>query len=297
MHAHRINIIGCASSHKRLLRTPESRLAVPISPLPEDLQDSNFLHVEASDPSKTITVVDGTLSLPSWSLAKPIRPIPEDHKNLELQVEVLNPSKTITTPVGISSLPTELIRHILLLLHFKDLSYCVLACKTFWHVAQNCVDIQCLFELYAQGFTETSTLNWVDVSSKMYSLRRLASMWQSDFRLNPVFEETVAVNIVDHSLDMQSVKCGLWWIYADSRLFIRGCDTNTKPPQTWPEQSLVLPADMSFYTRCQLSSTLFRTLLSHRRTAPFMIKTLTSFRWHFARLHHNVHTQILHAFS
>lgn len=195
------------------------------------LQDSNFLHIEASDSSKTITVVDGSLSLPRSSLAKPIRPLLEDHENLELQVEVSSPSATITTPVGIFSLPAELLCHILLLLPFRDLSYCALACKTFWHVAQNCADIQCLFELHAQGFTETPTLDWVDVSSKMYSFKRLASIWRSDFHLNPVFEEIVAVNDSD-SLDMQSVKCGVWWMYAGHRLFIRGCDTNTKPPQT-----------------------------------------------------------------
>ncbi|KAG1811711.1 uncharacterized protein BJ212DRAFT_1372610 [Suillus subaureus] len=266
IHAHRI--MGCASSYQRLLRTPGSRLAVPICPLPEDLQDSNFLHVEASDSSKTITVVDGTFSLPRSSLAKPIRPLPEEYTNSELQVEVLDPSKTIPTSVGIFSLPAELICHILLLLHFKDLSCCVLvrssvwlygsygptfglrqACKTFWHVAQNFADIQCLFELYAQGFTETPNSDWVDVSSKMYSPKRLASMWRSDFHLNPIFEVTVAVDISDDSLDMQSVKCGLWWMYADCGLFIRGCDTNTKPTQMCLKQRYTLLADMPSHTR------------------------------------------------
>jgi hypothetical protein len=68
-------------------------------------------------------------------------------------------------------------------------------------------------------------------------------MWQSDFHLNLVYEEIVAVNDSD-SLDMQSVKCGVWWMYAGHRLFIRWCDTNTKPPQTWLEQSLL--ASMSW---------------------------------------------------
>lgn len=229
--------MGCASSLQRPLKT------LSIRPLPEDLQDSNLLHLEASDTSKTITVVDGSLLLPiESSLEKPVQPLLEHHEKSELQVEVSNPSTTIITQVGIFSLPAELLCHILLLLHFKDLSHCALACKTFWHVAQNCADIQCLFELHAQGFTEAPTLDWVDVSSKMYPLKRLASMWQSDFHLNLDFEEIVAVNDSD-SLDMQSVKCGVWWMYAGHRLFIRWCDTNTKPPQTWLEQSLT--ANMS----------------------------------------------------
>jgi hypothetical protein len=58
--------------------------------------------------------------------------LPEDHENSELQVEVLDPSKTTTTPVGIFSLPAELICHILLLLHFKDLSCCVLVRSSAW---------------------------------------------------------------------------------------------------------------------------------------------------------------------
>ncbi|KAG1759169.1 hypothetical protein EDD22DRAFT_907531 [Suillus occidentalis] len=229
--------MGCASSLQRPLKT------LSIRPLPEDLQDSNFLHLEASDTSKTIIVVDGSLSLPIESiLEKPVQPLLEHHENSELQLEVSNPSTTIITQVGIFSLPAELLCHIMLLLHFKDLYHCALACKIFWHVAQNCADIQCLFELHAQGFTETPTLDWVDVSSKMYSLKKLASTWRSDFHLNPVFEEIVTVNDSD-SLDMQSVKCGVWWMEAGRRLFIRWCDTNTKPPQTWLEQSL--PASMS----------------------------------------------------
>lgn len=200
--------MGCASSLQRPLKTP------PIRPLPEDLQDS-ILHLEASDTtttSKTITVVDGSLSLPIESiLEKPVQPLLEKNENSELQVEVSSPSTTIITQVGIFSLPAELLCHILLLLHFKDLSHCALACKTFWHVAQNCADIQCLFELHAQGLTETPTPDWVDVSSKMYSLKRLAPMWRSNFHLNPIFEEIVAVNDSGSlRLDMQSVKCGVW---------------------------------------------------------------------------------------
>ncbi|KAG2053029.1 hypothetical protein BDR06DRAFT_485445 [Suillus hirtellus] len=77
--------------------------------------------------------------------------------------------------------------HIVLLLHFKD-SSCS-ACKTFWHVAQNFADIPCVLELYAQGFMETLTLDWVDISSKMHSFKKLASMWQSDFHLNSVLKK------------------------------------------------------------------------------------------------------------
>lgn len=79
IHTHRI--MGCASSLQRPLKTP------PIRPLPEDLQDS-ILHLEASDTtSKTITVVDGSLSLPiESSLEKPVQPLLEKNENSELQV-------------------------------------------------------------------------------------------------------------------------------------------------------------------------------------------------------------------
>ncbi|KAG1793512.1 uncharacterized protein HD556DRAFT_1374374 [Suillus plorans] len=239
--------MGCASSHQRILKAPRARSAAQIRSLPED---PNFLHVEVPDSSKTITVVDRTLTLPRSSVEKLIRPLSEDHENFELQLEV---SKTITTPIaiGIFSLPTELICHILLLLHFKDLSCCVLTCKAFWHVAQNFVDVQFLLELYAQGFTETPTLDWVDVSSKMYSLRRLASMWQSDFHLNCVSEQTVAIgNILSPYIPgLQSVKCGIWWMWVNNRLFIRECDTNFKSTQTWPEQSFGSLVDWPFFVR------------------------------------------------
>jgi hypothetical protein len=113
--------MGCASSLQRPLKT------LSIRPLPEDLQESNFLHLEALDTSKTITVVDGSLSLPiESSLEKPVQPLLEHYDNSELQVEVSNPSTTILTQVGIFSLPAELFCHILLLLHFKDLSHCAL---------------------------------------------------------------------------------------------------------------------------------------------------------------------------
>ncbi|KAG1902354.1 uncharacterized protein F5891DRAFT_1186452 [Suillus fuscotomentosus] len=239
--------MGCASSHQRILKAPRARSAAQIWSLPED---PNFLHVEVPDSSKTITVVDRTLTLPRSSVEKPIRPLSEDHENFELQLEVSDSSKTTTTPIaiGIFSLPTELICHILLLLHFKDLSCCVLTCKAFWHVAQNFVDVQIQLELYAQGFTETPTLDWVDVSSKMYSLKRLASMWQSDFHLNSVSEQTVAIgNILSPYIpSLQSVKCGIWWMSVISRLFIRECDTNFKSTQTWPEQSFDSLVDMPF---------------------------------------------------
>lgn len=79
------------------------------------------------DTSKTITVVDGSLSLPiESSLENPVQPLLEHYDNSELQVEVSNPSTTIITQVGIFSLPAELLCHILLLLHFKDLSHCAL---------------------------------------------------------------------------------------------------------------------------------------------------------------------------
>ncbi|KAG2139325.1 hypothetical protein DEU56DRAFT_327105 [Suillus clintonianus] len=81
----------------------------------------------------------------------------------------------------------------------------------------------------------------------MYSLKRLASMWRSDFHLNNVFEDTVATDhLVDIVSRIQSVKCGLWWMCAASQVFIRGCDTNTKRSQIWFVQRLPMLGYMSY---------------------------------------------------
>ncbi|KAG1726607.1 hypothetical protein EDB19DRAFT_226184 [Suillus lakei] len=85
----------------------------------------------------------------------------------------------------------------------------------------------------------------------MHSLKRLASLWRSDFHLNTVFEEAVAADIANSFFREQSMKYGLWWMYAEGILFIRGCDTNTKLSQTLPMWSFVLPglADVFYVVR------------------------------------------------
>ncbi|KAG0696551.1 hypothetical protein DFH29DRAFT_195343 [Suillus ampliporus] len=133
--------------------------------------------------------------------------------------------------VGLLSLPTELICHILLHLTPRDLSRCATTCKTIGDVAQNSVDIQYQLELYAQGFTEPHTLDCRDVSRKMCSLKKLTSLWRSDFHLNTVCEEIAPV--VNGHLT-QSVKCGTWWIWGQDDLLIRDFKTTTKLSHTSP---------------------------------------------------------------
>ncbi|OAX38821.1 hypothetical protein K503DRAFT_865872 [Rhizopogon vinicolor AM-OR11-026] len=136
------------------------------------------------------------------------------------------------------SLPTELICHILLLLTPRDLTRCTTTCKKIWDASQNSVYIQYTLELFAQGFTETATLDSISVSRKMGSLEKLASLWRSDFDAKIVFEEVVGPMRHDRFPKNQYVKCGLWWIWAQKNLFIRDCDGNIELSRTWRVDSL-----------------------------------------------------------
>ncbi|KAG1823949.1 uncharacterized protein BJ212DRAFT_1476799 [Suillus subaureus] len=79
----------------------------------------------------------------------------------------------MTVAIGFLSLPTELICHILFLLAPRDLCRCAMTCKTVQNAAQNSIYVQYKLELYAQGFTETRTLNSISVDRRMSSLRKL----------------------------------------------------------------------------------------------------------------------------
>jgi len=101
------------------------------------------------------------------------------------------------------------------------------------------VQIQYKLELHAQGYTETATLDSIDVSRKMYLLKELASLWGPDFHVNTVFEEAVAVTPAhDHMiLGTRSMKYGFWWMWREGNLIIRDCNTNTKLSRTWPRDA------------------------------------------------------------
>ncbi|KIK38052.1 hypothetical protein CY34DRAFT_809768 [Suillus luteus UH-Slu-Lm8-n1] len=73
-----------------------------------------------------------------------------------------------------------------------------MACNTFRFAVWNSVDIQYKLEIYTQGLigTETTTMNSIGVSRKMHSLKKLASLWPSDFHANTIFE--TVVNVVTH---------------------------------------------------------------------------------------------------
>ncbi|OAX33338.1 hypothetical protein K503DRAFT_529942 [Rhizopogon vinicolor AM-OR11-026] len=139
---------------------------------------------------------------------------------------------------GFISLPSELICHILLLLTPKDICHCAMTCKTVCAAARDSVHIQYKLELYAQGFTETAALDLVDFSTKMSSLKKLASLWRTDFYTKPVFEEVVGPVNNQVLSGKQHVKCGLWWTMANSNLCIRDCNANGKLSQTWSTHSL-----------------------------------------------------------
>ncbi|KAG0696545.1 hypothetical protein DFH29DRAFT_195043 [Suillus ampliporus] len=109
-------------------------------------------------------------------------------------------------------------------------------CKTFCAAAQNSVHIQHKLDLYAQGFTETATLDLMDFFSKRSSFKKLVSMWQSDFHVNTIFQEAVAAAATRGT---QYMKCGLLWMVTDDgNLFTRECNTNSKLSWTWPGRSL-----------------------------------------------------------
>ncbi|OJA13455.1 hypothetical protein AZE42_02303 [Rhizopogon vesiculosus] len=136
--------------------------------------------------------------------------------------------------VGFLSLPAELICHILFLLTPRDICHCATTCKTVCDAARNSVDIQYKLELYAQGFTETATLDSVDVPTKMSSLKKLASLWRSDFYAKTVFEEVAAGTDDEDFSERQYMKCGFWWMWAQRNLFVRDCNASITLSRKWP---------------------------------------------------------------
>ena len=95
-----------------------------------------------------------------------------------------------------------------------------------------------MLEVYAQGFIEleTDASCAVDIIPKMCSLKKLASLWQSDFLAKPVFEEVLVGPEVhrDYSLGTQYVKCGVWWMWERGSFFVREFNANLEPSQIWP---------------------------------------------------------------
>ncbi|OAX37297.1 hypothetical protein K503DRAFT_857449 [Rhizopogon vinicolor AM-OR11-026] len=141
--------------------------------------------------------------------------------------------------VGFLSIPAELICHILLFLSPTDICHCATTCKTVWRIARKSVHVQYELEIYAQGFMETATLSLIDSSTKLSSLKKLSSLWRSNYwHAKTVFEEVVnTVHGVPLS-GVQSVKCGIWWMWAQGNLFIRDCNANAKLSRTWPTNGL-----------------------------------------------------------
>ncbi|KAG2115505.1 hypothetical protein DEU56DRAFT_840705 [Suillus clintonianus] len=158
------------------------------------------------------------------------------------------------TATGFLSLPIELICYILILLTPRDVSRCAVTCKFFSGVVRNSVDIQYKLELYAQGFinTEIATMDSFGISSKMHSLKKLASLWRSDFHANTVFETSFAAAEPLFAMPAKciSLKCGLWWGHMRDFL-IRDCNTNPKLSRTWSKDDLfpqsVLPGFVTFH--------------------------------------------------
>ncbi|KAG2107065.1 uncharacterized protein F5147DRAFT_220932 [Suillus discolor] len=146
----------------------------------------------------------------------------------------------MTMAVGFLSLPTELICHILILLNPRDISRCAMTCNILWLVVRNSVYIQYKLEIYAQGLTSTgaATMNSTGVSKKtLCSLKKLASLWQSDFHASTTFETVVTtVATWERMLPaIQDVKCGLWWSHSldEDKFYIQGCGTNPTLSRTW----------------------------------------------------------------
>lgn len=135
--------------------------------------------------------------------------------------------------IGFLSLPAELIYHILFLLAPRDLCRCVTACKTLRNAAQNSIHIQYKLELYAQGFTETGSLNSISVDRKMSSLKRSVALWRSVFYASTVFEDAV-FPISNYSPGIQYMKCGIWWMCDNDNLFIRDYNTDVKHSHSFP---------------------------------------------------------------
>jgi hypothetical protein len=83
-------------------------------------------------------------------------------------------------------------------------------------------------------------MNSICISRKMCSLKKLASLWRSDFHAHTTFETVVTLTLPhylagpwEHTSPIQSVKCGLWWMHllAD-KFYIHDCSTNPKLSQT-----------------------------------------------------------------
>lgn len=139
---------------------------------------------------------------------------------------------TMTVTIGFLSLPTELICHILCFLTPRDLCRCAMTCKTIQNAAKNSIYVQYKLELYAQGFTETRTLNSIGVDRRMSSLKRLVTLWQSVFHASTVFED--AVSPVNQYYLKRHMKCGIWWSWDRDNIFIRDCNTNIKLSHPFP---------------------------------------------------------------
>ncbi|KAG1800430.1 uncharacterized protein HD556DRAFT_1036715 [Suillus plorans] len=145
----------------------------------------------------------------------------------------------MTTTVGFLSLPTELICHILILLNPRDISRCAMTCNIFWLAVRNSVYIQYKLEIYAQGLISTGTaaMDSTGVSSKtLCSLKKLATLWRSDFHATTTFETVVtAAATWGRMLPIQDVKCGLWWTRSldEHKFYIQSCGTNLTLSRTW----------------------------------------------------------------
>ncbi|KAG2139172.1 uncharacterized protein EDB93DRAFT_703106 [Suillus bovinus] len=139
--------------------------------------------------------------------------------------------------IELFSLPTELTWHILLILDPREICRCAMTCKTFWNMIQNSVHIQYKLELYAQGFTETATLDLIGVSRRMSSLRNLASLWRSGLHLNTILEERVMISTFPEHPSLPwlrfGMKCGILWMLIQGGLFIKDYNANTDLSCTW----------------------------------------------------------------
>ncbi|KAG2050310.1 hypothetical protein BDR06DRAFT_646468 [Suillus hirtellus] len=145
----------------------------------------------------------------------------------------------MTMAVGFLSLPTELICHILILLNPRDISRCAMTCNIFWLAVRNSVYIQYKLEIYAQGLTSTGTATMVSTGvfkKTLCSLKKLASLWRSDFHASTTFGTVVTtVATWERVLPIQDVKCGLWWLHSleEYKFYIQGCGTNPTLSRTW----------------------------------------------------------------
>jgi hypothetical protein len=66
----------------------------------------------------------------------------------------------------------------------------------------------------------------------MSSLKKLVTLWRSDFHASTVFE--AAVSSRDYLSGIQHMKCGIWWMCDNDNLFIRDCNTNINLSHSFP---------------------------------------------------------------